>query len=54
MDKIKVLLVEDHTILREGIKSLLEKEPGIEVIGEADDGIEAMKAVEKFQNVIPE
>ena len=49
MAKIKVLLVEDHTILREGIKALLEKEPGIEVIGEADDGIEAMKAVEKLQ-----
>lgn len=49
MDKIKVLLVEDHTILRKGIKALLEKELGIEVIGEAEDGIEAMKAVEKSQ-----
>ena len=49
MDKIKVLLVEDHTILRKGIKALLEKEFGIEVIGEAEDGIEAMKAVEKSQ-----
>ena len=49
MNKIKVLLVEDHTILRKGIKALLEKETRIEVIGEAEDGIEAMKAIRKSQ-----
>ena len=49
MKKIRVLLVEDHTILRKGIKALLEEEQGIEVIGEAEDGIAAMKSVEKDQ-----
>ena len=49
MNKIKILLVEDHTILRKGIQSLLEEEQGIEVIGEAEDGIAAMKSVEKDQ-----
>ena len=42
-------MVEDHTILRKGIKALLEEEQGIEVIGEAEDGIAAMKSVEKDQ-----
>ena len=49
MNRIKILLVEDHTILRKGIKALLEEEQGIEVIGEAEDGIAAMKAVDKDQ-----
>ena len=38
MDKIRILLVDDHTILRSGIRSLLEDEPGLSVIGEAEDG----------------
>lgn len=43
MKKIKVLLADDHTILREGIRSLLENEPDIEVIAEAEDGHQAVK-----------
>ncbi len=35
---IRVLLSDDHRIMREGLRSLLEKEPDIEVIGEAEDG----------------
>ena len=35
MKKITVLLADDHRILREGVKSLLEKAPDIEVVGEA-------------------
>ncbi|MCL5045343.1 MAG: response regulator transcription factor [Actinobacteria bacterium] len=42
MDKIRVLLVDDHTILREGIKMLLEAQPDVEVVGEAEDGEEAV------------
>ena len=38
MDKIRILLADDHTILRSGIRSLLEDEPGLSVIGEAEDG----------------
>ena len=38
MEKIRILLADDHTILRSGIRSLLETEPGLSVIGEAEDG----------------
>ena len=38
MEKIRILLADDHTILRSGIRSLLEDEPGLSVIGEAEDG----------------
>jgi DNA-binding NarL/FixJ family response regulator len=42
VDKIKVLLVDDHAILREGLRMLLGCQPDIEVIGEAGDGQEAL------------
>jgi len=42
MEKIKVLLAEDHIIVRQGLRSILEKHPGIEVIAEAGDGREAV------------
>ncbi len=51
MSKIRVLLAEDHTIVREGLRSLLENEAGIEVIGEAEDGREA---VQKTQELLPD
>ncbi len=38
MDKIRILLADDHTILREGIRALLEREPDLSVVGEAADG----------------
>ena len=43
--RIKVLLVDDHAIVREGYRSLLEKQVRIEVVGEAADGDEACAAV---------
>jgi DNA-binding NarL/FixJ family response regulator len=39
---IDILLAEDHNIVRNGIKSLLEKEPGITVVGEATNGMETL------------
>jgi two-component system response regulator NreC len=51
MNKIRVLLVEDHTIVRKGLRSLLDGEAGIEVIGEAEDGREA---VEKVGQLLPD
>lgn len=38
MDTIKVLLVEDQTLMRQGLKTILELEPGTTVVGEAADG----------------
>jgi two-component system response regulator NreC len=43
MDKVRILLVDDHTILRDGIRALLENEPDMTVIGEAEDGRTAVK-----------
>ena len=51
MNKIRVLLAEDHTIVRKGLCSLLDSAAGIEVIGEAQDGREA---VEKVQLSLPD
>ena len=45
MDKIKVLIVDDHAIVRDGIQQLLKKEPDIEVVGEAVDGRQALEKV---------
>jgi two-component system response regulator NreC len=36
--KVKVLIADDHQIVREGLRSMLEKEPWIEVVGEAEEG----------------
>ena len=43
MIKIRVLLADDHTILRDGIRALLEEQDDIELIGEAEDGQAAVK-----------
>jgi DNA-binding NarL/FixJ family response regulator len=42
MKKITVLIVDDHTVVREGLRALLSCEPDIEVVGEAADGREAV------------
>ena len=42
MDEIKVLIADDHTVVRKGIRALLETEPGITVVGEAADGEDAI------------
>lgn len=46
-DTIKVLIVDDHRFLREGVKALLAEEADLEVIGEAEDGREALEAVRR-------
>jgi PAS domain S-box-containing protein len=42
-DGIRVLLVDDHKILRDGLARLLEGEPDIEIVGEAEDGLQAVE-----------
>lgn len=46
--KIRVLLCDDHALVREGTRRLLEGEPDIEVVGEASDGFEAIELVGKL------
>jgi NarL family two-component system response regulator LiaR len=45
-DKVRVIIAEDHTVVREGTRQLLEREPDIEVIGEAANGAEAVALVQ--------
>ena len=46
---IQVLLADDHTLVRAGIRALLEKLPGVEVAGEASDGREVMDLIKERQ-----
>jgi DNA-binding NarL/FixJ family response regulator len=48
-DKISVLLVDDHTLVRRGFRRILEDESDITVAGEAGDGAEAVKLAEELQ-----
>jgi DNA-binding NarL/FixJ family response regulator len=48
MNSIRVLLVDDHVLMRAGIRSLIERLPFAEVVGEADNGREAIKQVERL------
>jgi len=48
MAEIKILLAEDHKIVREGTRQLLEQSPGMRVIGEAADGLEAVRLAQSL------
>jgi two-component system NarL family response regulator len=45
-DVIRVLIVDDHALFRRGLMLVLESEPGIEVVGEAEDGVDAQTKAE--------
>jgi len=47
--KKQIFIAEDHTILREGLKSILTANTDLEVIGEADDGMEAIQGVDTYK-----
>lgn len=47
MDKINVVLADDHVLVRDGIRALLEDQVGIEVIEEASNGVEALEVLER-------
>lgn len=48
---IRVLLADDHTLVRRGIAGLLQAQPDIEVVGEADNGLDA---VSQARNLVPD
>lgn len=51
--KIRVLLVDDHAMVREGLKVMLSTDPGLEMVGTASDGEEAIALVDKCKpNVV--
>ena len=47
--QIRVLLADDHAIVRDGIRSLLKTQPDIEVVGEANNGRDAVSKAEALQ-----
>lgn len=48
---IRILVVDDHPLLREGVAAILEAEPDMELVGEARDGAEA---IERFRALLPD
>jgi two-component system response regulator NreC len=44
----RILIAEDHTILREGLRALLASDPEFDVVGEAEDGLDAIKSVKSL------
>jgi NO-binding membrane sensor protein with MHYT domain/CheY-like chemotaxis protein len=49
---IQLVLVDDHAMMRQGLRSVLEGYPDIEIVAEAADGIEAVRAVDLFQPAV--
>ena len=43
LEPIRVLIADDHAIVREGLRALIDTEPGLELVGEASDGVEAIR-----------
>ena len=52
MKRITILLVEDHRIVREGLHKLLELEDDLEVVGEAENGRQALVMVKKLRPAV--
>ncbi len=49
MDKIRVLLVDDHPVVRAGLAVTVARDPALEVVGEAGDGVEALQLVSELK-----
>ena len=48
MEKIRVIIADDHAVVREGTRRIFEQEPDIEVVGEAANGVEAVALVQQL------
>jgi two-component system, NarL family, response regulator NreC len=51
MNRIRVLIADDHSLVRSGLRALLDAQPDLEVVGEAEDGV---VAVEKCRQLLPD
>ncbi len=48
-ETIRILIVDDHTVVRDGLQALLSAEPGMQVVGQASDGVEAVEQAKKLK-----
>jgi len=48
-EDIRILIADDHAVVREGLRALIDVEPGMELVGEAADGIEAVQKARTLQ-----
>ena len=48
-EDIRILIADDHAVVREGLRALIDVEPGMELVGEAADGIEAVQKARSLQ-----
>jgi two-component system, NarL family, response regulator LiaR len=46
---IRILLVDDHAVVRKGLRALFDREPDLEVVGEAEDGEQAVRVVDRLR-----
>jgi two-component system nitrate/nitrite response regulator NarL len=49
MPDIRVLIIDDHTLFRSGVKALLARQPGFDVVGEAADGLDGIKRAKELK-----
>ncbi len=49
MNKLRIVLADDHAVVREGLRALIERQPDMEVVGEAGDGRAAIEVSEREQ-----
>ncbi len=49
MERIKLMLVDDHEIVRSGLRMLLQAQPDMEIVAEAGSGAEALELIQKYQ-----
>jgi DNA-binding NarL/FixJ family response regulator len=49
LEKIRLLIVDDHPVVRDGLRGMLERQPDFEVVGEAGDGKEALSSAERLK-----
>ena len=48
-ETIRIFIADDHAIVREGLRALLATEPGLELVGEANDGLQAVSKVQALK-----
>ena len=49
MKKLRILLADDHSVMRTGLRALLERQPNLEVVGESENGRETIKLVDSLK-----